>query len=141
MIVTERKDLNRKTLNYNVIGIVSTFKEYKVAWHLNQLFDIDLIKKKDEEVRLVNSSVIKISFLEFKIGKRHIKLISNKLKNSSKSNLISSLSNFDFFIIFSKNFFEFKDYDIIDRLKTNNTFQFANFVDINKLKDKYLLSL
>ena len=39
------------------------------------------------------------------------------------------------------NFFEFKDYDIIDRLKTNNTFQFANFVDINKLKDKYLLSL
>ena len=141
MIVTERKDLNRKTLNYNVIGIVSTFKEYKVAWHLNQLFDIDLIKKKDEEVRLVNSSVIKISFLEFKIGKRHIKLISIKLKKSSKSNLISSLSNFDFFIIFSKNFFEFKDYDIIDRLKTNNTFQFANFVDINKLKDKYLLSL
>ncbi|MAK06998.1 MAG: hypothetical protein CMG94_03035 [Marinoscillum sp.] len=141
MIVTERKDLNRKTLNYNVIGIVSTFKEYKVAWHLNQLFDIDLIKKKDEEVRLVNSSVIKISFLEFKIGKRHIKLISNKLKKSSKSNLISSLSNFDFFIIFSKNFFEFEDYDIIDRLKTNNTFQFANFVDINKLKDKYLLSL
>lgn len=141
MIVTERKDLNRKTLNYNVIGIVSTFKEYKVAWHLNQLFDINLIKKKDEEVRLVNSSVIKISFLEFKIGKRHIKLISNKLKKSSKSNLISSLSNFDFFIIFSKNFFEFKDYDIIDRLKTNNTFQFANFVDINKLKDKYLLSL
>tara|TARA_X000000950_G_scaffold44177_1_gene49955 strand:+ start:34435 stop:34860 length:426 start_codon:yes stop_codon:yes gene_type:complete len=141
VIVTERKDLNRKTLNYNVIGIVSTFKEYKVAWHLNQLFDIDLIKKKDEEVRLVNSSVIKISFLEFKIGKRHIKLISNKLKKSSKSNLISSLSNFDFFIIFSKNFFEFKDYDIIDRLKTNNTFQFANFVDINKLKDKYLLSL
>ena len=141
MIVTERKDLNRKTLNYNVIGIVSTFKEYKVAWHLNQLFDINLIKKKDEEVRLVNSSVIKISFLEFKIGKRHIKLISNKLKKSSKSNLISSLSNFDFFIIFSKNFFEFEDYDIIDRLKTNNTFQFANFVDINKLKDKYLLSL
>ena len=46
MIVTERKDLNRKTLNYNVIGIVSTFKEYKVAWHLNQLFDINLIKKK-----------------------------------------------------------------------------------------------
>ena len=141
MSITERKDLNREILNYKVIGIVSTFKEYKVAWHLNQLFDINLIKKKDEEVRLVNSSVIKISFLEFKIGKRHIKLISNKLKKSSKSNLISSLSNFDFFIIFSKNFFEFKDYDIIDRLKTNNTFQFANFVDINKLKDKYLLSL
>ena len=141
MTLTERKDLNREILNYKVIGIVSTFKEYKVAWHLNQLFDINLIKKKDEEVRLVNSSVIKISFLEFKIGKRHIKLISNKLKKSSKSNLISSLSNFDFFIIFSKNFFEFKDYDIIDRLKTNNTFQFANFVDINKLKDKYLLSL
>ena len=75
MTLTDRKDLNRETLNYKVIGIVSTFKEYKVAWHLNQLFDINLIKKKDEEVRLVNSSVIKISFLDFKVGKRHIKLI------------------------------------------------------------------
>jgi len=139
--VSERNDLYNETLNYGVIGLVSTYKEYKIAWHLNKLFDINLIKKNDEEVRLVDSSIVKISFLEFKIGKRHIKLISNKLKNSNRSYLISSLSNFDFLILFSKNFFEFKEYDIIDRLKSNNTFQFANFVDITKLKDKYFLSL
>tara|TARA_B100001564_G_scaffold326659_1_gene309068 strand:+ start:337 stop:762 length:426 start_codon:yes stop_codon:yes gene_type:complete len=141
MTVGERNDLHKETLNYSVIGLVSTYKEYKIAWHLNKLFDINLIKKKDEEVRLVDSSIVKISFLEFKIGKRHIKLISNKLKNSNRSYLISSLSNFDFLILFSKNFFEFKEYNIIDRLKSNNTFQFANFVDITKLKDKYFLSL
>ena len=141
MTVGERNDLHKETLSYSVIGLVSTYKEYKIAWHLNKLFDINLIKKKDEEVRLVDSSIVKISFLEFKIGKRHIKLISNKLKNSNRSYLISSLSNFDFLILFSKNFFEFKEYDIIDRLKSNNTFQFANFVDITKLKDKYFLSL
>lgn len=141
MKVSERNDLHNETLNYGVIGLVSTYKEYKIAWHLNKLFDINLIKKKDEEIRLVDSSIVKISFLEFKIGKRHIKLISNKLKNSNRSYLISSLSNFDFLILFSKNFFEFKEYDIIDRLKSNNTFQFANFVDITKLKDKYFLSL
>lgn len=141
MKFSKRNDLHDETLNYGVIGLVSTYKEYKIAWHLNKLFDINLIKKKDEEVRLVDSSIVKISFLEFKIGKKHIKLISNKLKNSNRSYLISSLSNFDFLILFSKNFFEFKEYDIIDRLKSNNTFQFANFVDITKLKDKYFLSL
>ena len=66
MTLTERKDLNREILNYKVIGIVSTFKEYKIAWHLNQLFDINLIKKKDEEVRLVNSSV---AFLISKVNR------------------------------------------------------------------------
>ncbi len=141
MSVRKRNDLEKETLKFDVIGLVSTYKEYKVAWYLNKFFDINLIKKKDEEVRLVDSSCVKISFLEFKIGKKHIKLISNKLKNSSRTYLISSLSNFDFLILFSKNFFEFKDYDIIDKLKTNNTFQFANFVDITKLKDKYFLSL
>ena len=36
---------------------------------------------------------------------------------------------------------DIKDYDIIDRLKSNNTFQFANFVDVSKIKDRYYLSL
>ncbi|RPG64110.1 MAG: IPExxxVDY family protein [Flammeovirgaceae bacterium TMED290] len=141
MIINENNDFSDDSFNYELIGLVSTSKEYQIAWHLNKLLDIMLVKKKDEIINLIDGSKIMISYLEFKFERKHIKLISNRLKNSNRSYLVSALSNFDFFILYSKKFFEFKDYDIIKRLKSNNTFQFANFVDINKIKDNYFLSL
>ena len=141
MLINKNKDFSEESVNFDVIGLVTTDKEYKIAWHLNKLFDINLIKKSDEIINLVDGSKIMISYLEFKFERKHIKLISNKLKKSNRTYLVSALSNFDYFMLFSKRFFEFKDYDIIDRLKSNNTFQFANFVDISKIKDRYYLSL
>jgi len=141
MLINENNDFSEDSFNYELIGLVSTSKEYQIAWHLNKLLDIMLVKKKDEIINLIDGSKIMISYLEFKFERKHIKLISNRLKNSNRTYLVSALSNFDFFILYSKKFFEFKDYDIINRLKSNNTFQFANFVDINKLKDNYFLSL
>ena len=141
MLINDNNDFSEDSFNYELIGLVSTSKEYQIAWHLNKLLDIMLVKKKDEIINLIDGSKIVISYLEFKFERKHIKLISNRLKNSNRSYLVSALSNFDFFILYSKKFFEFKDYDIIKRLKSNNTFQFANFVDINKIKDNYFLSL
>ena len=141
MISKKNKGFSEDSVNYEIVGLVSTDKEYKIAWHLNKLFDIKLTKKKDEIINLIDGSIVMISYLEFKFEKKHIKLISNKLKNSNRSYLVASLSKFDYFILFSKKFFEFKSYDIIDRLKSNNTFQFANFVDITKIKERYFLSL
>ncbi len=141
MLINKNKNFSENPVNYELIGIVSTSKEYKIAWHLNKLLNIKLIKMKDEVINLINGSKVKISYLEFKVEKKHIKLISNKLRNSNRSYLVSALSNFDFFILFSKNFFEFEDYDIINILKSNNTFQFANFVDITKIKESHFLNL
>tara|TARA_Y100001980_G_C14395406_1_gene193238 strand:+ start:217 stop:642 length:426 start_codon:yes stop_codon:yes gene_type:complete len=141
MLINKNKSFSENPVNYELIGVVSTSKEYKIAWHLNKLLNIKLIKMKDEVINLINGSKVKISYLEFKLGKKHIKLITNKLRNSNRSYLVSALSNFDFFILFSKNFFEFEDYDIINLLKSNNTFQFANFVDITKIKDSHFLNL
>ena len=39
---------------------------------------------------------------------------------------------------FSVNFFEFESFNIINELKRDNRIQFANFVDINKLKENYM---
>ena len=34
-------------INYDLFGIVSNIKEYKLAWILNKIFSIDLIKFDD----------------------------------------------------------------------------------------------
>ena len=73
--------------------------------------------------------------------KKYIRLLTNRLNNKEnvKSHFISKLSKFDYFLQFSVNFFEFESFNIINELKRDNRIQFANFVDVNKLKEKYML--
>jgi len=134
------KNINQKLKineeHYSLIGIVSTCKEYKLAWILNNILDISLAKEKDEKINLINDESIHVSHFIYKRKKKYLRLISNK---TSKSNLITSLSNFDYLIQFSPNLFEFNSFDIINKLKSDNLIQFANFVDTKLIKEKYLL--
>tara|TARA_B100001559_G_scaffold23146_1_gene18653 strand:- start:488 stop:904 length:417 start_codon:yes stop_codon:yes gene_type:complete len=134
------KNINQKLkLNeehYSLIGIVSTCKEYKLAWILNNILDISLAKEKDEKINLINNELIYVSHFLYKRKKMYLRLISNK---TTKSHLITSLSNFDYLVQFSPNLFEFSSFDIINKLKSNNLIQFANFVDTKLIKEKYLL--
>ena len=132
--INQKLKLNEE--NYSLIGIVSTCKEYKLAWILNNILDISLAKEKDEKINLINNHSINISHFLYKRKKMYLRLISNK---TTKSHLIASLSNFDYLVQFSPNLFEFSSFDIINKLKSNNLIQFANFVDTKLIKEKYLL--
>ena len=138
------KNLSEKHLknneDYYLIGIVSSSKEYKLAWIIEKLLDISLNKEKNEKIDLIDNRTLEISFLISRDQNKYFKLISNKLLNNPfKSHLISSLSNFDYLIQFSKNYFDNSSEDIINTLKSDNLIHFANFVDIKSIKEKYLL--
>ena len=142
MIKNINSSINYNKENFKLIGIVSICKEYKIGWIINNLLGVSLRKDKSEQINLVNDRRIEISHLIYKKNKNYIRLISNKLDNNiTKTHLISSLSKFDYLIQYSENFFEFESFDIINKLKTNNLIQFANFVDIKMIKEKYLLYL
>ena len=128
--------------DYQLIGIVSPSKEFKIAWIINDSLKVSLSKIDNEIINLSNGSSISISHLLYKRNRGFIRLINNKIiNNTEKLNLISSLSNFDYIIQFSLNFFEFESFNIINKLKSYNDIQFANFVDHNLIKEKYLLNI
>ena len=134
---------NNSTKNdCKLIGLVSTSKEFKIAWIINNSLDVSLIKADNEIINLSNGSSLSISHLIYKRNKGFIRLINNIIMfNKGKSSLISSLSNFDYIVQFSSNFFEFETFNIINKLKSYNDIQFANFIDYNSIKEKYLLSI
>jgi len=135
-------DNNNENNDYQLIGIVSSSKEFKIAWIINNSLEVSLSKIDNEIIKLSNGSSLSISHLLYRRNKGYIRLINNKIiYNKGKSSLISSLSNFDYIIQFSSNFFEFESFNIINKLKSNNDIQFANFVDSNSIKEKYLLSI
>ena len=135
-------NINNKDNDFKLIGIVSTLKEFKIAWIINDSLEVSLSKVDNEIINLTNGTIINISHLLYRRNKGFIRLINNKIiTKKGKSSLISSLSNFDYIIQYSLNFFEFESFNIINKLKSYNDIQFANFVENNSIKENYLLSI
>ena len=135
-------NINNKDNDFKLIGIVSTSKEFKIAWIINDSLEVSLSKVDNEIINLSNGTIINISHLLYRRNRGFIRLINNKIiTKKGKSSLISSLSNFDYVIQYSINFFEFESFNIINKLKSYNDIQFANFVENNSIKENYLLSI
>ena len=94
--------------DFKVVGIVSNSKEYKIAWILNTLLNINLKKSDNILIKLVNNQSISVSCLNYKDKKKYIRLLTNRLNNKEnvKSHFISKLTKFDYLLQFSVNFFE-----------------------------------
>ncbi len=50
-------------IDFELIGMVSTMKEYKMGWHLNQMGIFELAKGEDIEIEFADDKVIAISNL------------------------------------------------------------------------------
>ena len=74
---------NNSTKNdCKLIGLVSTSKEFKIAWIINNSLDVSLIKEDNEIINLSNGRSLSISHLLYKRNKGFIRLINNKVMNN-----------------------------------------------------------
>ena len=132
-------------INYDLFGIVSNIKEYKLAWILNKIFSIDLIKFDDLIINKYNQKTFQVSNYFYETDEFIIRVLKNRLLNRENDNnekfLINKLSKFDYLFQVYNSSNEFNKRDIINKLNTENSIQFANFVDINLIKEKDLLLL
>tara|TARA_Y100000746_G_scaffold144428_1_gene123507 strand:- start:331 stop:762 length:432 start_codon:yes stop_codon:yes gene_type:complete len=132
-------------INYDLFGIVSNIKEYKLAWILNKIFFIDLVKIDDLIIKKHNRKVFQISNYFYQSDEFTIRLLKNKLiykidLNNEKF-LIQKLSKFDYLFQIYNSSTSFNRKEIINKLNSESSIQFANFVNINLIKEKDLLLL
>ena len=130
-------------INYDLFGIVSNIKEYKLAWILNKIFFIDLVKIDDLIIKKHNRTVFQISNYFYQSDEFTIRLLKNKLiykidLNNEKF-LIQKLSKFDYLFQIYNSSTSFNRKEIINKLNSESSIQFANFVNINLIKEKDLL--
>ena len=132
-------------INYDLFGIVSNVKEYKLAWILNKIFLIDLVKVDNLIIKKHNKITFEISNYFHESDEFIIRLLKNKLINKVNLNnekfLINKLSKFDYFFQIYNNSDLFNKKDIINKLNSESSIQFANFVNVNLIKEKDLLLL
>ena len=134
---------NKLIINYSfdfeLFGIISTIKEYKLAWLINKHLDFHLIKEKDIVYEFINLDKIVISNYLYETENVSIRLLKNKSenKNSDKSGyLIPELLKFDFFIMKDGDIDGRGDRNFLSKLQDINEIQYITSLDIGKLKSK-----
>ncbi|HCX21834.1 MAG: hypothetical protein CMB80_22000 [Flammeovirgaceae bacterium] len=137
------KKKNRLTSDYpfdfELIGIVSSVKEYKLAWHLNQLPEFHLVKSDDIKIEFSDNKLIRVSNLKDENEFRTAYLLKNKLVTSNSSvnqYLLNELQQFDYLFKLNSQTEENWATQINNKLKSIDIIDYSLVVDIEKIKMK-----
>lgn len=100
-----------------IIGISSSYKDFQIAWTINNSFNISLVKFKEIPVKRKNiPELLYFSVFSFvNYGENDFFLVSNKYNGI---NLYSKLKNIDFFLIIKSE--HHSNNDILKKLNNSN---------------------
>ncbi len=134
---------NKLIINYNfdfeLFGIISTIKEYKLAWLINKHLGFHLVKEKDIIHEFINLDNLIISNYLDEAENVSFRLLKNKSENKNSDKigyLIPELFKFDFFIMKNGEIGGKGDKDVLSHLQGIREIQYVTSLDIKKLKSK-----
>jgi hypothetical protein len=125
------------SFDFKLLGVITSVKGYKLAWELNQLLHINLVKQPDLVVGFKNSDEKSFPFYAYETRLNRLKLFKNKpLENDpGKYFLIPEFPHFDFIILAAMQ--EPEAYlKLIDTIKSIPAVQLAAPIAFEGLKSK-----
>jgi hypothetical protein len=134
--------VHKITLSYDydffLTGVVSSSKDFTLAWHIGKALDLNLIKEKDLEILFLKDCKIFISSYIFESESGKLRLLKNKAAsflNSRHPFLIPELKKYDFFLLLHGDLMtNAKEY--LQKLKEVPAIQFIQTIDIHPLPSK-----
>ena len=95
------KLLIEHTYDFELLGLVSPVKDYKMAWLINRDLDLNLVKFEDLELEFMTLPSLKISQYFLSLPHGFVQLLKNKALNSTNqvSYLIPELKTMDYFLL------------------------------------------
>ncbi len=115
--------LNNISENYSIIGIKSNEKDYKTAWLLNSILDIDLSKK------IIENTDFSLFISKYK--NKNIILIENKIPGKI---FFNDLKEFNFILKISAEKHIINE--ILNKLKSSNSLYFVSSILKEKITKK-----
>jgi hypothetical protein len=132
------KLLIEHTFDFELLGLVSPVKDYKMAWLLNKVFDLNLVRENDLKLDFISAPKLEISNYLLHLPHGFIQLLKNKALNSSLqlAYLIPELRNLDYFLLVQDQTQQTSIATFVDHLTRNPFIQSVVRLDISKLKSK-----
>jgi len=125
--------------DFSLCGIISTLKEYKLAWMINSQFDLQLDKAKDIEIEFLKSPNLIISNYVYETEHCCFRLLKNKsvdLFGDSLAFLIPELNHFDYLLILQGFEDSFTNEELKKKMASFSGIQYLQFFQIENLKSK-----
>jgi hypothetical protein len=124
------------TFDFDLYGLISTIKPYKMAWELNRCLNINLIKSDDYEVEHKNS-VNNYQHYSQVTAHTLVKLFKNKPieENDERNLLLPELPRFDFILLVKGD--AYADNNRLQELLRNiPSVELVAFIPLTALKSK-----
>jgi hypothetical protein len=122
--------------NFELIGITTAVRGYKLAWELNQRLGVNLVKQPDLAVGFKNNEEKSFSFYSYETPLNRLKVFKNRPTEmeTAKYFLIPEFPHFDFIILAAME--EHKHQQLIDLLKSIPSIQLVSPISLEGLKSK-----
>ncbi|MCC9166080.1 IPExxxVDY family protein [Pontibacter sp. XAAS-A31] len=125
--------------NFHLYGLVSPYKEYKLAWAINKLLNLHLIKKTDLCYDLSGKERLIISNYEFISEHSVVRLCKNRALGTSplkKSFLLPDIKEYDYILQISGALQQLCPQETIERMLKTPLVQYIKQFDPLTLKFK-----
>ncbi|MEB2785393.1 IPExxxVDY family protein [Algoriphagus persicinus] len=132
------KLLIEHTYDFELLGLVSPVRDYKMAWLINRELDLDMIKSDDLLLEFLTLPSLKISQYFLSLPHGFVQLLRNKALNSTNqvSYLIPELKSMDYFLLVQDETFQISINTFAKQLAKNRYIQNVMKLDVSKLKSK-----
>jgi hypothetical protein len=125
--------------NFDLLGIVSTVKEYKLVWHINQATGFELTKQNDLNIEFQGNQRIHVSNFEHRTDFLHVHLLKNRLVARSSTTyqyLIDELKQFDYLLKYNDETEQTTIKDVLSLLKTSQVIEYAAILSPELIKSR-----
>jgi hypothetical protein len=123
--------------DFELLGIHSSVRGYKLAWEINQALGIQLTKQPDLVVGFKNNEEKSFSFYAYETQLNRLKLFKNKPseQESGKYFLIPEFPHYDFIILAAMEE-QYAHQHLIHRIRTITAIQLVASIPLEGLKSK-----
>ncbi len=123
--------------DFELIGIISPLKGYKLAWEINNWLDVKLIKEPDLHITFKANIEANFSYFSFHSEASVLKLFKNKPNETdhSKAVLVPEFAHYDF-ILFVQSDDTGKSNRLQEVLRNIPSMELVAFIPLGALKSK-----
>jgi hypothetical protein len=123
--------------DFELLGLTTFMKGYKLAWEINQILRINLIKQPDLAVGFRNNDEKSFSFYAYESHHNRLKLFKNKASENEtgKYFLIPEFPHYDFIILAAMEE-QYSKQQLVNLMKTIPDVQLVAVIPLEGLKSK-----
>lgn len=120
---------------FDLLGITSSVKFYKLAWNINGVLKINLIRQEDFLLEFTMGAQ-QFANYSFQEGENLIRLFRNRSMENEKHLIAPELSHFDYLLRIDHDSQSFATKEILKQLKDVKCIEYIGAVDVKRLKSR-----